>query len=219
MDWDKARYFLVEQQIRPWNVLNQDVLQRFLDVKREDFVPEDKKNLALVDTELPLPGGACMLAPKVEGRFLQEAAIQPTDRVLVVGAGTGYLMALAAGLATEVVGIELDPALKAMAEQNLLRAGIKNASVELGDGSHGVAGKAPFNVIIVTGSAAEVPAALKDQLAVGGRLIMVVGHEPIMAATLLTRIEAEAWREEKRFEYNLPRLVSSGAEAGVEFSF
>lgn len=207
MDWERARYFLVEQQIRPWDVLDQQVLQRFLDVKREDFVPEDKKNLAFVDTELPLGNGACMLAPKVEGRLLQEVGLKPADRVLVVGAGTGYLMALAAGLAAEVHGVEIDPALKAAAEQNLLRAGIKNAHVELADGSQGFAAKAPYDVIIVTASLDAVPQVLKDQLAVGGRLIAVVGNLPIMSAVLETRVEEGAWRSEKRFEYNLPRLV------------
>lgn len=215
MDWEHARYLLVEQQIRPWDVLDKRVLQRFLDVKREDFVPADKKNLAFVDTELPLGNGACMLAPKVEGRFLQEVALKPTDRVLVVGAGTGYLMALAAGLAAEVYGVEIEPALKATAEQNLVRAGIKNARVELADGSQGYIAKAPYDVIIVTASVEGVPQALKDQLAIGGRLIAVVGELPIMSAVLETRVEEGAWRSEKRFEYNLPRLC----EQKVAFSF
>ncbi|WP_255988794.1 protein-L-isoaspartate O-methyltransferase family protein [Chitinolyticbacter albus] len=217
MDWELARYLLVEQQIRPWDVLDKRVLQRFLDVKREDFVPADKKNLAFVDTELPLGNGAYMLAPKVEGRLLQEVALKPTDRVLVVGAGTGYLMALAAGLCAEVQGVEIEPALKAQAEQNLVRAGIKNARVELADGSQGYTAKAPYDVIIVTGSFGAVPQALKDQLAIGGRLIAVVGELPIMSAVLETRVEEGAWRSEKRFEYNLPRLAQE--KSAPAFSF
>ncbi|TJZ77302.1 protein-L-isoaspartate O-methyltransferase family protein [Chitiniphilus eburneus] len=217
MDWEHARYLLVEQQIRPWEVLDQQVLQRVLDVKREDFVPTDKRNLAFVDTELPLGHGACMLSPKMEARLLQDVELQSTDKVLVVGAGTGYLVALAAGLAAQVYGVEIEPELKRAAEENLVRAGIRNARVELGDGVQGLNAQAPFNAIIVTGSVAEVPQALKDQLAVGGRLIAVVGELPIMSATLFLRVDQDAWRTEKLFEYNLPRLKN--APAAPAFSF
>ncbi|GAA5786420.1 protein-L-isoaspartate O-methyltransferase family protein [Chitiniphilus shinanonensis] len=209
MDWEHARYLLVEQQIRPWEVLDQQVLQRVLAVKREDFVPQDKRNLAFVDTELPLGHGASMLSPKVEARLLQDVELKSGDKVLVVGAGTGYLVALAAGLCAQVYGVEIEPELKRVAEENLARAGIRNARIELGDGVQGLAAQAPFDAIIVTGSVAEVPQALKDQLAVGGRLIAVVGELPIMSATLLQRVEQNAWRSEKRFEYNLPRLKNT----------
>ncbi|GLS03846.1 protein-L-isoaspartate O-methyltransferase [Chitiniphilus shinanonensis] len=217
MDWEHARYLLVEQQIRPWEVLDQQVLQRVLAVKREDFVPQDKRNLAFVDTELPLGHGASMLSPKVEARLLQDVELKSGDKVLVVGAGTGYLVALAAGLCAQVYGVEIEPELKRAAEENLARAGIRNARIELGDGVQGLAAQAPFDAIIVTGSVAEVPQALKDQLAVGGRLIAVVGELPIMSATLLQRVEQNAWRSEKRFEYNLPRLKNTPVAEAFSF--
>jgi len=208
MDWDRARYLMVEQQIRPWNVLDSKVLQRLFDVKREEFVPADKKELAFVDVALPLPHGNSMLEPKIEARLVQDVELKPTDKVLVIGAGTGYLVALAAGLAQQVIGVEIDVDLKHVAEANLLRAGIKNARIEEGNGLSAANPAAPFDAIIVTGSLPQVPAVLREQLADGGRLIAVVGELPIMAAVRVTRAGA-AFGETKLFEYNLPRLHSA----------
>lgn len=201
MDWENARYLLVEQQIRPWNVLNPVVLDRILKTRREDFVPQDKKELAFVDVELPLGNGTVMLAPKVEARFLQEIDLKPTDKLLVVGAGAAYLVALAAGLCAQVVAVETDATQAEFTNTQLKAAGIKNARVEVGD----VLAKnasGPFDAIIATGSFAEVPNELKEQLAANGRLIVVVGEEPIMHATLVTA----GARDREVFDYNLPRL-------------
>ena len=217
MDWEHARYLLVEQQIRPWDVLDQKVLDRVLTVKREDFVPADKKALAFVDSELPIGHEATMLAPKVEARFLQDVEVQPSDKVLIAGAGTGYLMALAAGLATQVYGVEIEPELASQAEANLARAGIRNARVVVGDAVRGFAEQAPFDVIIVTGSFSSVPATLKEQLATGGRLIAIVGELPIMSATLIRRVDHNAYSEEKLFEYNLPRMKNAPAVSAFTF--
>ena len=217
MDWEHARYLLVEQQIRPWDVLDQKVLDRVLTVKREDFVPADKKALAFVDTDLPVGHGSVLMSPKLEARMLQDVEVKPTDKVLIVGAGTGYLMAMAAGLVNQVYGIEIEPELAAQAEANLARAGIRNARVIVGDGMHGVAAQAPFDTIIATGSFFEIPSTLKDQLAVGGRLLAIVGELPIMSATLLTRLDASAFRTDKLFEYNLPRLANAPAKPVFEF--
>ncbi|GGP23651.1 protein-L-isoaspartate O-methyltransferase family protein [Silvimonas iriomotensis] len=217
MDWEHARYLLVEQQIRPWDVLDQKVLDRVLTVKREDFVPADKKALAFVDSELPIGHEATMLAPKVEARFLQDVEVQPTDKVLIAGAGTGYLMALAAGLASQVYGVEIEPELASQAEANLARAGVRNARVVVGDAVRGFAEQAPFDVIIVTGSFESVPASLKEQLAVGGRLIAIVGQLPIMSATLVRRVDHNAYSEEKLFEYNLPRMKNAPAVSAFRF--
>lgn len=206
MDWERARYLMVEQQIRPWNVTDQKVLQRFLDVKREDFVPADKRELAFADIELPIGDGACMLAPKIEARFLQEADIKPTDRVLVVGATSGYLVALAAGLAQKVCGVESRADLVAAANASLKAVGVKNAEVVQGDVLAGLSAQAPFDVILVCGSACEVSGVYEDQLATGGRLIIVLGHAPIMTAVRLTRLLDNAFESEKVFEYSLPRL-------------
>jgi protein-L-isoaspartate(D-aspartate) O-methyltransferase len=217
MDWEHARYLLVEQQIRPWDVLDQKVLDRVLTVKREDFVPADKKALAFVDSELPIGHEATMLAPKVEARFLQDVEVQPSDKVLIAGAGTGYLMALAAGLASQVYGVEIEPELASQAEANLARAGVRNARVVVGDAVRGFAEQAPFDVVIVTGSFASVPATLKEQLAVGGRLIAIVGELPIMSATLIRRVDHNAYSEEKLFEYNLPRMKNAPAVSAFTF--
>ncbi|WP_034640993.1 protein-L-isoaspartate O-methyltransferase family protein [Chitinilyticum aquatile] len=207
MDWERARYLMVEQQIRPWNVTDQKVLQRFLDVKREDFVPADKRELALADIELPVGDGARMLAPKIEARFLQEAAIKPTDRVLVVGATTGYLVALAAGLGQEVYGIEQNASLVQFANAALTKAGVKNAQVQQGSAADGQAGLAPFDVILVSGSVADVPAPLLTQLGASGRLILVTGAEPSMSACRVTKSPDGVSSTQKLFEYNLPALL------------
>ncbi|WP_027469026.1 protein-L-isoaspartate O-methyltransferase family protein [Deefgea rivuli] len=210
MDWENARYLLVEQQIRPWNVLNPVILDRVLKTRREDFVPQDKKELAFVDVELPLGNGNLMLAPKVEARFLQEVDLKPTDKLLVVGAGAAYLVALAAGLCAQVVSIESDAAQAEFTNAQLKAAGIKNARVEVGDALAAHA-NGPFDAIIATASFAEVPAQLQTQLAIGGRFIVIVGEEPIMSATLLKRNAQDNFSSTKVFEYNLPRLQQSVA--------
>ncbi|SMC29963.1 protein-L-isoaspartate(D-aspartate) O-methyltransferase [Andreprevotia lacus DSM 23236] len=216
MDWDRARYLMVEQQIRPWDVLDSKVLQRLFDVKREEFVPADKKELAFVDVALPLPNGNSMLEPKLEARLLQDVELKASDRVLVVGAGTGYLVALAAGLAKQVIGVEIDLDLKHAAEANLLRAGIKNARIEEGNGLAAANPGAPFDAIILTGSVAEVPVVLREQLADGGRLIAIVGELPIMSAVRVTRAGA-AFGDTKLFEFNLPRLHSASDKSQFVF--
>lgn len=210
MDWENARYLLVEQQIRPWNVLNPVILDRVLKTRREDFVPQDKKELAFVDVELPLGNGNLMLAPKVEARFLQEVDLKATDKLLVVGAGAAYLVALAAGLCAQVVSIESDAAQAEFTNAQLKAAGIKNARVEVGDALAKYANE-PFDAIIATASFAEVPVQLQTQLAIGGRLIVIVGEEPIMSATLLKRNAQDNFSSTKVFEYNLPRLQQSVA--------
>ncbi|AZN38225.1 protein-L-isoaspartate O-methyltransferase [Iodobacter ciconiae] len=217
MDWENARYLLVEQQIRPWDVLDQKVLNRVLAVKREDFVPADKKELAFVDIELPLGNGTQMLAPKMEAKLLQDIDPQPSDKLLVVGAGTGYLMALAAGLVAHVYGVEIDAAQADTARANLAAAGIKNATVTQGDALAAAQVQGPFNAIIVTGSLVEVPALLKDQLAVGGRLIAVVGELPIMSATLVSCVDKGSFGFRKLFEYNLPRLKNVAEKTAFTF--
>jgi protein-L-isoaspartate(D-aspartate) O-methyltransferase len=212
MDWENARYLLVEQQIRPWNVLNPVVLDRILKTRREDFVPQDKKELAFVDVELPLGNGQLMLAPKVEARFLQEIDLKATDKLLIVGAGAAYLVALAAGLCAQVISIESDAAQAEFTNAQLKAAGIKNARVEVGDALAKHA-SGPFDAIIATGSFAVIPAALQSQLTPNGRLIVVVGEEPIMHATLVTAGANSATRQV--FDYNLPRLQ----KIAVDFQF
>ena len=187
MNIEQARFNMIEQQIRPWDVLDPGVLELLAVVKREDFVPPAYHALAFVDTEVPLPAGQCMLAPKVEARLLQELAVHKHERVLEIGAGSGYMAALLAHKAQHVITLETDAELARLATANLKRAGVMNASVVQADGAVGWPGEAPFDAIVLSGSVAEVPDALLAQLKVGGRLSAIVGFEPVMRAVLITR--------------------------------
>ena len=187
MNIEQARFNMIEQQIRPWDVLNTGVLELLAVVKREDFVPAEYRGLAFVDTEVPLPGGQCMLAPKVEARLLQELAVHKHERVLEIGAGSGYMAALLAHKAQHVTTLEIDPALAKFASANLKRAGIANVNVVTADGSQPISGDGPFDVIVLSGSVAELPETLLRQLKVGGRLVAIVGEEPVMRAVLVKR--------------------------------
>jgi protein-L-isoaspartate(D-aspartate) O-methyltransferase len=206
MNIEQARFNMIEQQIRPWEVLDQDVLSLLTVVKREDFVPPALRDLAFVDTELPLAQGQVMLAPKVEARLLQALHVGRHERVLEVGAGSGHMAALLAHKAQQVFSLEIRPALAAIAAANLRRAGISNATVREGDGSFGLPAEAPFDVIVLSGSVAEVPQSLLDQLKLGGRLVAVVGHEPMMRATLITRVSAAQVKRDELFDTVAPRL-------------
>lgn len=187
MNIEQARFNMIEQQIRPWDVLDLGVLELLAIVKREDFVPSAHRALAFVDTEVPLPGGQCMLPPRVEARILQELDVRKHERVLEIGAGSGYMAALLAHRAQQVTTLEIDPELAAFAAANLKRAGVMNANVLNIDGAEGLASEGPFDVIVLSGSVAEVPESLLSQLKVGGRLAAIVGAEPVMRAVLLTR--------------------------------
>jgi protein-L-isoaspartate(D-aspartate) O-methyltransferase len=184
---EQARFNMIEQQVRPWNVVDAAVLELLSQVKREQFVPKAYQSLAFADLEIPLGHGQCMLAPRLEARLLQDLAVQPGDKVLEVGAGSGFMAALLGRLAQRVLSLEIEPELVAMARANLQAAGIGNVDVRQADGSQGAAADGPFDVILLSGSVAEVPAALLGQLKPGGRLAAIVGDEPIMAATVVTR--------------------------------
>ena len=206
MNFEQARFNMIEQQIRPWEVLDQGVLTLLAIVKREDFVPAAHRELAFVDTEVPLPAGQAMLAPKVEARLLQALGVARHERVLEVGAGSGYMAALLAHKAQQVLSLEIRPALASMAAANLRHAGIANASVREADGSMGQADEAPFDVILLSGSLASVPQPLLDQLKIGGRLAAIVGQEPVMRAMLITRVSASQFKREVLFDTVAPRL-------------
>ena len=207
MNTELARRNMIEQQIRPWEVLDQDVLSLLAVVRREEFVPPAYRALAFVDTEVPLPGGQCMLAPKVEARLLQDVAVQPHERVLEIGAGSGHMAALLAHRAEHVTTLEILPQLAELAAANLRRAGVNNVRVVDADGARGLPGAGPFHAIVLSGSVAAVPQTLLDQLAVGGRLIAVVGNEPVMRATLVTRVGEREFRSTELFDTVAQRLV------------
>lgn len=218
MNYEQARFNMIEQQIRPWEVLDNQVLSLLAVVKREDFVPATQKALAFVDMEIPLGTGAgqCMLAPKVEARILQELAVQKHEKVLEIGAGSGYMAALLAHRAQQVITLEIDPKLAQTARDNLQRAGLYNAEVRTGDGAAKIAQavssndplRGPFDVIVLSGSVAEVPASLLSLLKVGGRLSAIVGFEPMMRATLVTRVAEDAWRTTQAWDTVAPRLLN-----------
>ena len=217
MNVEQARFNMIEQQIRPWDVLDAGVLSLLAMVRREDFVPPAYKALAFVDSEVPLPGGQHMLAPRVEARLLQEAHVLRHERVLEVGAGSGFMAALLAHKAQSVVTLDLEPALVKMATDNLRRAGINNASVRQGDGALGLLDESPFDAIVLSGSVALVPQVLLDQLKVGGRLIGIVGSEPMMRAVKITRLDQTRFQTVELFDTVAPRLL--GFDAPTRFSF
>jgi protein-L-isoaspartate(D-aspartate) O-methyltransferase len=203
---EQARYYMIEQQIRPWDVSDAAVLDAMNLVKREDFVPLAQKALAFADMAIGLPGGQSMLAPRVQARLMQDAAVTPTDKVLEIGTGSGYVTALLAHLAQRVISLEINPELADMARANLQHAGVHNAEVRQGDGSRGAAADAPFDVILLGGSVSEVPQALLSQLKVGGRLVGIVGEEPIMHAQLITRTSETNYTSVEKWDDNAPRL-------------
>ena len=217
MNIELARFNMIEQQIRPWDVLDSGVLELLAVVKREDFVPAAYKALAFVDTEVPLPGGQCMLTPKVEARLLQELAVRKHERVLEIGAGSGHMAALLAHKAQQVTTLEIRPELAKLAIQNLRRAGIVNAVVLEADGAEGLPSEGPFDVIVLSGSVAEIPQSLLAQLKVGGRLVAVVGQEPVMRATLIRRGAEHGFETTVLFDTVAQRLI--GFKEPTRFHF
>ncbi len=217
MNLELARFNMIEQQIRPWDVLDGTVLHLLALVKREDFVPLAHKALAFVDMEVPLPGGQVMLAPRVEARMLQDLAVQKHEKVLEIGAGSGYMAALLAHRSQRVISLEINPDLVAMARANLQKAGVHNAEVRHGDGAKGVPVEGPFDVIVLSGSVAEVPQALLAALKVGGRLAAIVGEEPMMRATFITRISDTECRTVQPWDTVAPRLVNFAERSSFVF--
>ena len=217
MNIEQARFNMIEQQIRPWNVLDTSVLELLAVVKREDFVPSAYQALAFVDTEVPLPGGQCMLAPKVEARLLQELAVHRHERVLEIGAGSGFMAALLAHRAQHVTTLEIDPELAELARTNLRRAGVLNATVVTADGSQGHSAEGPYDAILLSGSVAEVPTALLAQLKVGGRLAAIVGQLPVMRAVLLERSGEQGVERRVLFDTVAKRL--RGFDEPTRFHF
>jgi len=225
MSLNQARFNMIEQQIRPWEVLDAQVLDLLGRIRREDFVPTPHKALAFADLELPLThpavDGEAMLAPRVEARLLQDLTLKPTDKVLEVGSGSGYMAALLASLAQTVVSLEINPLLARMARENLQTAGIQNVDVREADaaanGFSACASQGPFDAIVLSGSVAEVPAALLALLAKGGRLAAIVGFEPMMRATIVTRTGDAAFQTEQPWDTVAPRLRNFPAPSSFRF--
>lgn len=209
MNLEQARTNMVEQQIRTWEVLDQEVLDLLYVVPREEFVPEQHRALAFSDLEIPIGEGERMWQPKMEARVLQELRLHKTDRVLEVGTGSGYLTALMAHRAAHVYSVEIRPALAAFGRRNLERHGADNATLEVGDAARGWPRDAPYDAIVLTGSTPLLPHAFLQQLAPGGRLFAVVGEAPAMSARLVSCEAPGAWRGVDLFETVIAPLVNS----------
>lgn len=221
---EHARYNMIEQQIRPWNVLDQSVLQVLAEVKREDFVPAAHHAVAFTDTEIPLQDnipqanalGQLMLAPRVSARMLQDLAIQPGDRVLEVGTGSGYMAALLARRAKQVLSLEIDPELVEFARENLHSAGFHNVEVRHSDAAKDAITDGPFDAIVLSGSVAEVPQKFLELLAPGGRLSAIVGQQPMMRATLIER-GAQGFATSQPWDVVVARLQGFAEPSGFQF--
>jgi protein-L-isoaspartate(D-aspartate) O-methyltransferase len=208
MNLEQARANMVEQQIRTWEVLDQEVLDLLYVVPREEFVPEPHRALAFSDSEIPIGEGERMWQPKLEARVLQELGIHKADRVLEVGTGSGYLTALMAHRAAHVYSVEIKPALAAFGRRNLERHGSDNVTAEIGDAARGWPSRAPYEVIVLTGSTPLLPRGFLEQLAPGGRLFAVVGEAPAMTARLVTCGAPGAWRSVDLFETVIAPLAN-----------
>ncbi len=217
MDLETARFNMVEQQIRTWEVLDPHVLDACGKVPRELFVPEAYRNLAFCDTGIAIGHDQVMMSPKIEARLLQALDIRPGDRILEIGTGSGFLTALLGTLGAHVTSIELYEEFSERAKQNLRRAGIANTKLHVGDGLDGWRTAEPYDVIVVTGSSPARRPAIEAQMSIHGRLFLVAGIGPVMDALLITRLTKDTWATEYLFETSLPPLI--GAQTPPEFRF
>lgn len=213
---EQARYNMIEQQIRPWDVADPQVLGLLAIVKREQFVPSSHQSLAFMDMEIPLGFGAAMWQPKLEARVLHELKIKSNERVLEVGTGSGYLAALLSRLAAQVASVEIVPELSAQAAHNLAAQDFENVQLEVGDASKGW-GSAHYDVIILTGSVPVLPQEFQQQLTVGGRLFAIVGDAPAMQAKLITRLANDVFESVTLFETNVLPLQNARQPQRFEF--
>ena len=217
MNLEQARNNMVEQQIRTWEVLDQDVLDLLYLVPREEFVPQQYRALAFSDLEIPIGEGEKMWQPKLEARVVQELALKKSDVALEVGTGSGYLTALLAHRCGHVHSVEIKPALAERGGANLARHGIDNVTLQVGDAARGWPRQAPYDVIVLTGSTPLLPRAFLEQLAPGGRLFAVVGQAPAMTARLVTCTVPGAYGTADLFETVIAPLAN--AEHPPRFRF
>ena len=216
MDIEQARFNMIEQQIRTWDVLDSDVLEVLNRVPREEFVPEKYRHLAFADIQLPLGHGEVMMEPKLEARLVQDLHLSPADKVLEIGTGSGYVTALLSKLAAHVVSVELHKDFSNQAAERLNRLGVTNVTLEAGDACRGWPSTGGFDAILLTGSVPEIPAAFSDALKEGGRLIAVVGQEPMMEAVRVTKSGGN-FTTESLFDTGVPPLVGAVREKSFVF--
>lgn len=209
MNLEQARFNMVEQQIRTWEVLDQAILDLLFVVKREEYVPAAHRALAFADLEIPLGEGQKMWPPKLEARALQELKLRPQDKVLEVGTGSGYLTALLAAKAREVISVEILPTLAQQAQSNLAQHRVNNLKLIEGDAARGWAAEAPYDAIVLTGSTPVLPDDLLSQLKVGGRLFAVVGDAPAMSGRLIVHSQSKHYQKQDLFETVIDPLINA----------
>ena len=211
MDFEKARFNMVEQQVRPWDVLDSRVLAVISEIPREQFTPDEYKNLAYVDTRIPLgqyEDHACNMAkPIIEGRILQEMDVSEDDLILEIGTGSGYLTACLAKLGRHVDSVDINEDMTAMAEKNLNALGINNVNLRSGDASKGWQQKTSYDVIVISAAMKTIPSSYKKLLKPGGRLFVVTGDEPVMTAHRITRTGKNEWTDELLFETTIEPMI------------
>lgn len=217
MDFDQARANMVEQQVRPWDVLDAQVLKLFASIPREDFVPVRYRKMAFADLAIPLDNDQCMMKPVVEGRLLQALELQADETVLEIGTGSGFITACLSQMAKGVVSVDIFEQFSTSAAGNLRDKGIENVEFATGDVMSGWQPEQAHDVVVVTGSVPEVPEHFLGWVNPGGRMFVVCGESPAMEAKLLTRLNATEWREESLFETDLARLIN--AEKAPQFEF
>ena len=217
IDVEQARFNMIEQQIRPWDVLDQQILDIIARTPREAFVPEAYRNMAFADTEIPIGHGQRMLSPKLEARLLQALAVRPFELALEVGTGSGYLTALLSQLAKYVYSVELHADLAEAAQSRLAAHGFTNLTLDQGDAAEGWNNHGPYDVIAITGSLPELPEAYKHSLRIGGRLFVVEGEAPVMEARLITRMDEQYWATDDLFETVVPPLIHTRRPPRFDF--
>ena len=217
MNFERARFNMVEQQIRPWEVLDGRVLSLLESIRREDFVPVKYRKLAFADMAIPLGAGQVMMRPNIEGRVLQALDLGEDESVLEIGTGSGFITACLAALAKCVVSVEIFAELHEIAKARLEEKNIRNAELFVGDVMRGWQPEQAHDVVVVTGSVPVVPEQFLGWVNPGGRMFVITGDSPAMEARLLTRLDVTEWREESLFETDLPRLIN--AEEPTEFVF
>lgn len=221
---ERLRFNMIEQQIRPWDVLDLEILDLLANIRREDYVAKAHRALAFFDMEIPLEDvgtpkepGQCMLSPKVEARMLQDLHIQKHETVLEIGTGSGFMAALLAHRAAQVLTLEIDPRLAATAAETLRRNGVMNVEVRNADGSKPLPSGPTFDVIVLSGSVARIPQGLLGSLKMGGRLAAIVGDEPMMRAHFVTRVSEGKWDTIQPWDMVAPRLLNFPAPSRFNF--
>lgn len=217
MNLEQARHNMIKQQIRPWDVIDERVLEAMQQIPREEFVPEAYKNFALADFEIPLNTEQKMMFPRVEGRLLQALDIQEDDNILEIGTGSGYVTALLAKLGKNVTSVEIDAELAQSAKEKLAAHGCNNASVIEGDGVKGWNTQAPYDVILIQASLMEIPKCFYEQLRVSGRMVAVMGSAPVMNAVLVKRLNANNFDTVHLFETDIAPLINQSIKKHFDF--